>query len=114
MQRFELSPNDKIKLLTWEPLLIVWLSIVKPGLPNTIRPGRKKPYQDHTFDLRIPLELEDGCLDSLKMEQPYLIMLASTCLMKTTPNTAPHSIMGDPRSTFLLTWTFSLETLGAR
>jgi hypothetical protein len=35
MQRFELSPNDMIKLLTREPLLIVRLPILKPDLPNT-------------------------------------------------------------------------------
>jgi hypothetical protein len=29
---------------------------------------RKKPYQDNTFALRIPLELDDDGLDSLKME----------------------------------------------
>jgi hypothetical protein len=49
MQWFELSPIDKIKLLTREPLLIVRLSILKPGLQNTMRLARKKPYQDHSF-----------------------------------------------------------------
>jgi hypothetical protein len=68
MQKFELSSNDKIKLLTREPLLIVWLSILKPSLPNTMRPTIKKPYQDHTFALHIPLELDEDGLDSLKME----------------------------------------------
>jgi hypothetical protein len=68
MQRFELSLNDTIKLLTRDPLLIVRLSILKPGLPNTVRPVRKKPYQDHTFDLRIPLELDDDGLDFLKLK----------------------------------------------
>jgi hypothetical protein len=34
-----------------------------------MRPVRKKPYQNHTFALRIPLELDDDGLDSLKMEQ---------------------------------------------
>jgi hypothetical protein len=32
-----------------------------------MRPVRKKPYQDHTFALRITLELDDDGLDSLKM-----------------------------------------------
>jgi hypothetical protein len=68
MQRFELSPNDKIKLLTREPLLIVRLSILKPGLPNTMRLGREKTYQDHTFALCNQLQLDDDGLDSLKME----------------------------------------------
>jgi hypothetical protein len=67
MQIFELSPNDTIKLLTREPLLIVWLPILKPGLPNTMRPERKKPYQDHTFALRNPLELDNDDLDLLKL-----------------------------------------------
>jgi hypothetical protein len=57
MQRFELSPNDTIKLLTQEPLLIVRLPNLKPGLPKTMRPVRKLPYQDHTFALHIPLDL---------------------------------------------------------
>jgi hypothetical protein len=34
MQRFELSPNNTNKLLTREPLLIVRLLILKPGLPH--------------------------------------------------------------------------------
>jgi hypothetical protein len=33
-----------------------------------MKPVRKKPYQDHTFALRIPLELDDDGLDSLKMK----------------------------------------------
>jgi hypothetical protein len=57
-----------IRLLTREPLLIVRLSIIKPGLSNTIRSGRKKTYQDHTFALCNSLELDDDGLESLKME----------------------------------------------
>jgi hypothetical protein len=68
MQRFELLPNDTIKLFTREPLLIVRLSVLEPGLPSTMRPVEKKPYQDHTFALHIPLELDDDGLDSLKLE----------------------------------------------
>jgi hypothetical protein len=68
MQMFELSLNYTIKLLTRESLLIVRLPILKPGLPNTMRPVRKKPYQDHTFALRIPLELDDNSLVSLKLD----------------------------------------------
>jgi hypothetical protein len=69
MQRFELSPNNTIRLLTREPLLIVRLPILKPGLPNTMRPVRKKLYQDHTFALCIPLEIDDDDdLVSLKLD----------------------------------------------
>jgi hypothetical protein len=68
MQRFELSPNNTNNLLTREPLLIVRLSILKPSLPNTMRPVRKKPYQDHTFALHIPLELDGDDLDLLKLD----------------------------------------------
>jgi hypothetical protein len=68
MQRFELSPNDMTRLLTREPLLIVWLSILKPGLRNTMRLVRKKPYQDHTFALRIRLDLDGDGLDFLKLK----------------------------------------------
>ena len=35
MQWFELSTNDTIKLLTREPPLIVWQSILQLGLPTT-------------------------------------------------------------------------------
>jgi hypothetical protein len=42
MQRFELSLNDTIKLLTREPLLIVRLSILKPGLPKNYETGKKE------------------------------------------------------------------------
>jgi hypothetical protein len=66
MQRFELSPNDTNKLLTREPLLIVWLSILNP-VSHTMRPVRKKPYQEHTFALHIPLELDVDDLDLLKL-----------------------------------------------
>jgi hypothetical protein len=68
MQRFELSSNDTNKLLTREPLLIVRLSILKPGLPNTMRPVRKKLYQDHIFALHILLELDGDDLDLLKLD----------------------------------------------
>jgi hypothetical protein len=72
MQRFELSLNDTIKLLTREPLLIVQLQILQPGLTtNTMRPVRKKPYKEHTFSLHIPLELDDDDLVSLKLEHLY-------------------------------------------
>jgi hypothetical protein len=33
-----------------------------------MRPVRKKPYQDYTFALRIPLELDDDVLDLLKLD----------------------------------------------
>jgi hypothetical protein len=33
-----------------------------------MRSGRKKTYQDQTFALRNPLELDDADLDTLKME----------------------------------------------
>jgi hypothetical protein len=33
-----------------------------------MRPGRKKNYQEKTFALRNPLELDDDGLDSLMME----------------------------------------------
>jgi hypothetical protein len=68
MQWFEVSSNDMIKLLTREPLLIVRLPILKPSLPNTMRPVRKKLYQEHTFSLCIPLELDDDGLVSLKLD----------------------------------------------
>jgi hypothetical protein len=71
MQKFELSQNDMTRLLTRDPHLIVRLSILKPGLPNTIRPVRKKLYQYYTFALCIPLELDNDGIDSLKLEHLY-------------------------------------------
>jgi hypothetical protein len=41
MQRFELFPNDTIKLLTREPLLIVRLPILKPA-PKHYKTGKKE------------------------------------------------------------------------
>jgi hypothetical protein len=35
---------------------------------NTMRPVRKKPYQEHAFALIIPLELDDDLLVFLKFE----------------------------------------------
>jgi hypothetical protein len=90
MQRFELSPKDTIRLLTQEPLLIVWLTILKPSLPNTMRPGRRKTYQDHTFALRNPLDLDDDGLESLKMEHlswSCLLAWASWRHLQIFPNT---------------------------
>ena len=61
---------------------------------NNARPVEKKTYQDHTFALRIPLELDDDDLDSLKLEH-LLIVLASTSLMETSPNASPYTMMGE-------------------
>jgi hypothetical protein len=92
MQRFELSLNDAIKLPTREPLLIVRLPILKPGLTtNTMRPIRKKPYQEHTFALCIPLELDEDDLDLLKLDH-----LSSLTLLDEVSRTAPrYYTMGD-------------------
>ena len=56
-------------LLTREPLLIVRLSPLYPGLTTTTtRPVREMTYQDHTFAFEHdPLELGDVDLDHLKM-----------------------------------------------
>ena len=68
MQRFELSLNDTVKLLTREPLLIVRLSILNPVSHQHHETGKRETYQDHTFALRIPLELDDDDLVLLKLE----------------------------------------------
>jgi hypothetical protein len=94
MQRFELSPNDMIKLLTREPFLIVWLPILKPGLPNTMRPKRKKPYQDHTFALRNPLDLDNDDLDLLNLPHLYWMRLLGEVLRIAPPySTSSFSTM---------------------
>jgi hypothetical protein len=41
-----------------------------------MRPVRKKPYQEQTLYLRIPLELDDDDLDRNKMER-----LSCLCLL---------------------------------
>ena len=69
MQRFELSSNDPIKLLTSRAPLDSTAIEPKPGLPNYMRPLKEKTYQEQTFALRIPLELDDDDLDLLKMER---------------------------------------------
>ena len=68
MQRFELSSNDTVKLLTREPLLIVRLSILNPVSHQHHEASKRETYQDHTFALRIPLELDDDDLVLLKLE----------------------------------------------
>ena len=70
MQRFELSSNDTVKLLTSRAPLDSTAIYPKPGLPtNNMRPVKEKTYQEQTFALRIPLELDDDDLDLLKMER---------------------------------------------
>ena len=69
MQWFELSSNDPIKLLTSRAPLDSTAIEPKPGLPNYMRPVKEKTYQEQTFALRIPLELDDDDLDLLKMER---------------------------------------------
>jgi hypothetical protein len=90
MQRFELSLNDTIRLLTREPVLIVRLPILKPGLPNTMRSVRKKPYQDYSFALRIPHELDDDVLDLLKLDYHSWLRLPDEVLQIAPP----YSTMG--------------------
>ena len=69
MQRFGLSSNDSIKLLTSRAPLDSTAIDPKPGLPtHTIRPVKEKTYQDHTFVLRISLELDDDDLVRFKLE----------------------------------------------
>jgi hypothetical protein len=101
MLRFELSLNNTIKLLTLEPLLIVRLPILQPGITtNIMRPVRKKTYKYHTFDLCIPLELDDNALVGLKMEcLPWLSLLGE--LLRITP---PYSITGG--TLFKHVWTY--------
>ena len=68
MQRFELSSNDTVKLLTSRAPLDSTAIEPKPGLPNYMRPVKEKTYQEQTFALRIPLELDDDDLVLFKLE----------------------------------------------
>ena len=102
MQRFELSPNDTNKLLTREPLLIVRLSILNP-VSHTMRPVRKKPYQEHTFALRIPLELDGDDLDLLKLDHLSWLSLLGEVL-RIAP---PYSTMEETLFKHIFTYPWS-------
>ena len=67
MQRFDLSPNNVTELLIREPLLIVRLSILNPVSHTQHETGKRETYQDYTFALSIPLELDVDGLALLKM-----------------------------------------------
>ena len=72
MQRFELSSNDPIKLLTSRAPLDSTAIDPKAGLPtNNMRPVKEKTYQEQTFALRIPLELDDDDLVLFKLEHLF-------------------------------------------
>jgi hypothetical protein len=59
------------------------LLIVRPTnrSPNyTTRMVRKKPYKEQTLTLRIPVELDDECIDCFKMERlSWLYLLDKVC-----------------------------------
>jgi hypothetical protein len=104
MQRFELSLNDTTKLVTREPLLIVRLPNLQPGLTtNIMRPVRRKPYQEHTFAFCIPLELDDDRLDFLKLEH-----LSWSCLLGEVLRIAPpYTTMGKTLFKHIFTYPWS-------
>jgi hypothetical protein len=56
-----------------------------------MRPVRKKPYQEHTFALSIPLEQDDDGLDLLKLDHLSWLRLLSEVL-RIAP---PYSTMGE-------------------
>jgi hypothetical protein len=56
-----------------------------------MRPVRKKPYQDYTFALCIPLELDDDVPDLLKLDYLFLLRLPGEVL-RIAP---PYSTMGE-------------------
>jgi hypothetical protein len=64
MQRFELSPNDTIKLLTREPLLIVRYQSYNPVSKLTHETGRR----ENLSRTNLCLELDDDSLDTLKLD----------------------------------------------
>ena len=65
----------------------------KPGLPTkNMRPVKEKTYQEQTFALRNPLELDDDDLDLLKLE--HLCWLRS--LGEASQIAPPYSTMGKP------------------
>ena len=93
MQRFEVSLNDTVKLLTSRaPLDSTAIYPITRSPTNTMRPVKDKTYQDHTFALRIPLELDYDDLCSPQDGTPFLIVFACTCLTKTHISSHPYSI----------------------
>jgi hypothetical protein len=111
MQRFELSPNDTNKLLTREPLLIVRLSILSP-ISHTMRPVKKKPYQEYTFAFCIPLELDGDDLDLLKLDYLSWLRLLGEVL-RIAP---PYFTMGETLEKYLdmsitTKWTLSFKQM---
>jgi len=91
MQRFEQSLNDTVELLTSRASLDSTVIYPKPGLPNNMRPIKEKTYQEQTFALRIPLELDNDDLDLLKMEHLSRLRLLGEVL-RIAP---PYSTMGE-------------------
>jgi hypothetical protein len=68
-----------------------------------MRPVRKKPYQEHTFALRILLELDDDDVVSLKLEH-----LSWSCLLGEVLRIAPpYSTMGETLFKHVFTYTWS-------
>ena len=85
MQRFELSPKWYDRVTHSRALLIVQQLTYKPVSNYTMRPERKKPYQEQTLYLRIPLELDDDDLDRNKMEHLYWLCLLDEVLWIAPP-----------------------------
>ena len=67
MQRFELSEGYN-RVTHSRALLIVQQLNYKPVSNYTMRPVRKKPYQEQTLTLPVPIELDGDDLDRTKME----------------------------------------------
>jgi hypothetical protein len=68
MQRFELFEGYD-RITHSRALLIVRQLNYKPVSNYTMRPVRKKPYQEQTLTLHIPLKLDDDGLDRNKMKR---------------------------------------------
>ena len=75
-----LSSSQRLNQVTHlrAPLDSTALDAITPS-PKSMRAVKQKTYQDSTFPLSIPLELDDDDLDSLNLDPFFLIMLASTC-----------------------------------
>jgi hypothetical protein len=68
-----------------------------------MRPVRKKPYQEHTFALRIPLELDDDPLVFLK-----LVHLSWSCLLgEVLQISPPYTTMGKTLFKHIFTYPWS-------
>jgi hypothetical protein len=94
MQRFELSLIDPLRLLT-APLDSMAID-PKTRSPQSYEIGKKETLSRSYLFLAHSTWAWWWQSWLSQVEAPFLIVLASICLMNTSPNTPPYPIMGEP------------------